>query len=76
MYENMTYIEKLNMWYEIMFGYKPTTRVYSHLDKELHPELHTSDILNSDAIKMYQYLILSFQGTVYLGRFNIATDTF
>ena len=75
MYENKTYIEKLDMWYEIMFGYKPSTKVYSHLGKELHPELHTSDLLNADVIKMYQCLILSLKGTVYLGRFNISTDT-
>ena len=67
------YIEKMCEEYERLFGMKPKQNVTSPLEKNDHPELDASEILNTDGIKQYQSLIGTLQWTVTLGRFDIAT---
>jgi hypothetical protein len=67
------YIEKMVASYERMFGCKPTTKVSSPLEKNNHPELDDSPLLDEDGIRKYQSLIGILQWMVTLGRFDIAT---
>ena len=67
------YIDKMCEEYEQLFGKKPKQNVTSPLEKNDHPELDMSEILNTDGIKQYQSLIGTLQWTVTLGRFDIAT---
>jgi len=67
------YIERLILSYERMFGKKPSTNVYSPLEKGDHPELDDSELLDQTGIQQYQSLIGSLQWAISLGRFDIAT---
>jgi hypothetical protein len=67
-----TYIERLVLQYKSMFGESPSTRVTSPLEKNDHPELDTSPLLDEDGISQYQSLIGAMQWTITLGRFDIA----
>ena len=66
------YIERLSLQYQSMFGEKPSTKVTSPLEKNDHPELDTSTLLNEDGITQYQSLIGALQWTISLGRFDVA----
>ena len=68
-----TYIDRLAMQYHSMFGESPTTKVTSPLEKNDHPELDTTELLNEDGITQYQSLIGAMQWVITLGRFDIAT---
>jgi hypothetical protein len=59
--------------YERLFGSPPKQTVTSPLEKNDHPELDASEILDIDGIKQYQSLIGTLQWTVTLGRFDVAT---
>ena len=67
------YIERLVQSYEMMFGEKPGTNVYSPLEHGDHPELDTSELLDQTGIQQYQSLIGSLQWAISLGRLDIAT---
>jgi hypothetical protein len=68
------YISKIIGQFENMFGCKP--REYtSPLDKGDHPEVDTSEELDTEGIKKYQTMIGSLQWAVSLGRFDIQTAT-
>ena len=51
------YIEKIVKTYEHLFGNKPRQHYTSPLEKNDHPELDKSDLLDTDGIKKYQSLI-------------------
>ena len=59
--------------YEQIFGCKPPNNVYSPLEKNDHPELDDSELLDATGIQRYQSMIGSLQWAVSLGRFDIAT---
>jgi len=67
------YIERLIGNYEQMFGEKPRTNVYSPLEKNDHPELDDSELLDAEGTSQYQSLIGSLQWAITLGRLDIAT---
>ena len=67
------FIEKLIGTYEKFFGEKPKQNVPSPLEKGDHPELDTSELLDSQGITIYQSLIGSLQWAVSIGRFDIHT---
>jgi hypothetical protein len=67
------YIERMEVQHESLFGYKPKTNVSSPLEKNDHPELDTSPLLDEDGINKYQSLIGVLQWAITLGRFDIGT---
>ena len=67
------YIEKMMDGYEQMFGEKPSTKFSSPLEKNDHPELDTSELLDQIGVQQYQSLIGQLQWSISLGRFDIAT---
>ena len=68
------YIDKCVGNYERMFGEKPK-KAASPLVKGDHPELDTSDLLDTAGQKTYQSLIGSLQWAIQIGRFDVATAT-
>ena len=46
----------------------------SPIDKDDHPELDDSSLLEEPDIKIYQSLIGSLQSAITLGRFNISVS--
>ena len=67
-----TYIERLGDQCETLFGEKPNAKHQSPLDKNDHPELDTSKLLDDDGISRHQSLIGALQWAITLGRFDIA----
>ena len=67
------YIERMTQTYEKLFGSIPQRKFSSPLEKNDHPELDESPILDEDGIRKYQSLIGTLQWTITLGRFDIAT---
>ena len=67
------YIEKMVVEYQRLFGSTPKRTVLSPLDKNDHPELDDSPLLNDDGIAKYQSLIGTLQWTITLGRFDVGT---
>ena len=67
------YIDKMMSQYEVLFGEKPKMSYYSPLEKNDHPELDTSELLDDTGIKTYQSLIGSLQWAISIGRFDIGT---
>jgi hypothetical protein len=65
-----SYVKKMVMNYEIMFGKKPTKYSSPMIPKD-HPELDLSPLLDENGIKQYQSLISALQWLVTLGRFDI-----
>jgi Reverse transcriptase (RNA-dependent DNA polymerase) len=66
------YIEKMLENYERMFGEQP--RVYSSpLEKNDHPELDDSNLLEAQDITKYQSMIGALQWCISLGRFDFMT---
>ena len=59
--------------YKNLFGSAPSQKVQSPLEKNDHPELDDSPLLDADGIAKYQSLIGTLQWTISLGRFDIAT---
>jgi hypothetical protein len=64
------YIDKLLSNYEHMFNEKPKD-ASSPLEKNDHPEMDTSELLDDSGIKMYQSMVGALQWAVSIGRFNI-----
>ena len=67
-----TYIEKSLKAYEQIFGSLPSKRTSFPLDKDDHPELDDSSLLEEPDIKIYQSLIGSLQWAITLGHFDIS----
>jgi hypothetical protein len=65
-----SYIKKMLVNYEQMFGEKPK-EYSSPMLKGDHPELDDSAELNAEGIKKYQSLIGALQWVITLGRFDI-----
>jgi hypothetical protein len=57
-----------------MFGSRPSTKCMSPLEKNDHPGLDTSELLDEDGILQYQSLIGILQWTITLGRFDVGTS--
>jgi hypothetical protein len=68
------YIDKLIEQFETMFGTKPKEYT-SPLEKGDHPEVDTSEELDTEGIKMYQSMIGCLQWAISIGRFDIQTAT-
>ena len=64
------YIERMAETHERLFGEKPSRKISSPLEKNDHPELDDSELLDDDGIKIYQTLIRVLQWTISLGRFD------
>ena len=56
-----------------MFGHPPKTNVSSPIEKNDHPELDMSKLLDLEWIQKYQSLIDALQWVVTIGRFDIQT---
>lgn len=67
------YIERMVKEYEALFQSKPSQKVTSPLEKNDHPELDTSPLLDDEGIRKYQSLIGTLQWTITLGRFDVGT---
>ena len=51
------YGEKITSIFEATFGHKLSAKVHSPLEKCDHPELNSSEFLDTEEIKKYQSLI-------------------
>ena len=69
-----TYIERMALQYKSLFGEMPSTKVTSPLEKNDHPELDTSPLLDEEGVTQYQSLIGAMQWVITLGRFDIAVS--
>ena len=67
------YIEKMISQYEKTFGESPRQNVSSPLEKGDHPELDTSELLDTQGIVVYQSLIGALQWAITIGRFDVQT---
>ena len=67
------YIERMVDSCAHMFGKAPTQNVQAPLEKNDHPELDTSELLDVEDISKCQSLIGTLQWMITLGRFDIAT---
>jgi len=67
------YIDRMVSQYERMFGSKPRTNITSPLEKNDHPEIDNSELLDEEGVQQYQSLIGSLQWAVSLGRFDVTT---
>lgn len=67
------YIERLIQSYEQMFSKNPALMVYSLLEKNDHPELDDSELLDKTGIEKYQSLLGSLHCAISLGCFDIVT---
>ena len=67
------YISRMEDEYKRMFGTAPKQNIQSPLEKNDHPELDDSDLLDDDGVSQYQSLIGTLQWTISLGRFDVAT---
>ena len=67
------YINKMIDNYKQLFGESPSTKVSSPLEKNDHPELDDSELLDEDGIVLYQSLIGALQWVISIGRFDIQT---
>jgi hypothetical protein len=70
-YSAQTYVKRLNLTYETLYGEKPQT-VFSPMDKDDHPELDDSPLCGPDDTKKFQSIIGALQWTIQLCRFDIA----
>ena len=67
------YIEKMAVEYQRLFGTVPSRKVSSPLEKNDHPELDDTPLLDNEGICKYQSLIGTLQWTITLGRFDVGT---
>ena len=68
-----TYIEKMIMNYERLYGSKPKELYLSPLEKGDHPEIDLSPLLDQEGIQQYQSLVGAMQWAVSIGRIDITT---
>ena len=57
-----------------MFGHPPKQSVTSPIEKNDHPELDTSNLLDEEWTTVYQSLIGALQRVVSIGLFDIQTS--
>jgi hypothetical protein len=67
------YIEKMVSNCEKLFGEPPKQMFTSPLEKGDHPELDTSELLDTEGIVLYQSMFGALQWSVTIGRFDIHT---
>ena len=65
------YIDKLAETYKRLFNEDPPKGYKTPLDKNDHPELDTSEILEGDMAAKYLTMVCQVQWLVTLGRFNL-----
>ena len=65
------YIERLAESYHSMFKQNPPNNMRTPLDKNDHPELDDTELLNGESIQHYLTMIGRLQWLVTLGRFDI-----
>ena len=68
------YIDKICDSFERMFGHPPKQVVTSPIEKNDHPELDTSELLDEDWTQKYQSLIGALQWVISIGRFDVQTS--
>jgi len=66
-----TYVKRSLKNYERIVGLKPPKRVSQPMHPDYHPELDTTDIMDSDGRQIYWSLIGMLQWAVTLGRLDI-----
>ena len=66
------YIEKMCDEHTRMFGEAPRLKHSSPLEKNDHPELDDTELLDAAGIQRYQSLIGTLQWTITLGRIDVA----
>jgi hypothetical protein len=66
-----SYVDRLEVNYERMFGSKPAKNMHSPLEKGDRPELDTTDLCELDDIVKYQSLIGMMQWSISIGRMDI-----
>jgi hypothetical protein len=71
--ESKKYLQKVTATYERHFGGKPKQVYHSPLEKGEHPEMDTTDILDSEGTSLYQSLIGALQWIVTIERFDVMT---
>ena len=59
--------------YEQMFGTKPNMKYSSPLEPNDHPEIDTSEFLDSTGTQQYQSMVGAMQWAVSIGRLDITT---
>ena len=67
------YVEKMIANYERIFGEPPKQRYTAPIENCDHPELDTSELLDSHGITTYQSLIGALQWAITIGRLDIVT---
>jgi hypothetical protein len=67
------YINRMVDNFTALFGSTPKQNVQSPLERNDHPELDDSPLLEEDDIRKYQSLIGALQWVITLGRFDVAT---
>ena len=65
------YIEKLKETYVRLFNTEPSKGLKTLLEKNDHPELDTSDILEGQQVNHYLTMVGQLQWLITLGRFDI-----
>ena len=65
------HIETMVHCYFKIFGTKPKLSLSSPLEKSDHPELDTSECLDSDGVQQCQSMIGAIQWDEYLGRLDV-----
>ena len=69
----LQYIARMNDSYVRIFGEEPKQKWSSPLEKNDHPELDTSELLDIEGIRIYMSMIGAAQWLVTLGRFDVQT---
>ena len=65
------YIEKLKETYVRLFNTEPSKDLKTPLEKNDHPELDTSEILEGPEVNQYLTMVGQLQWLITLGRFDI-----
>ena len=65
------YIEKLKETYVRLFDTEPSKGLKTPLEKNDHPELDTSEILDTQEVNYYLTMVGQLQWLITLGRFDI-----
>ena len=69
--QSKKYIEKLKETYVRLFNTQTSKGLKPPLEKDDHPELDTSDILEGQQVNHYLNMVSQLQWLITLGRFDI-----
>ena len=58
--------------YVQLFGFKPSTKALTPLEKGDHPKIDDSEFLNAQDTQMYQSLVRAMQWAISIGHFDIS----